>query len=110
MRPCDDAQGNDYDSHIRYQTVINTFSSGQLTSEGPKKAVEAAAKLLKGGYGFLCQYDDCPDFETVWSSIFDLNSLAVYHTEGDPRKTSFVRDNRLRNLKFNLPSAGSVVP
>lgn len=54
--------------------------------------------LLKGDYGFMCQYDDEPDFETVWSSIFDLDSLVIYRAEGDPRKKKFVTDNRLHDL------------
>lgn len=45
-----------------------------------------------------CQYDDEPDFETVWSSIFDLDSLVIYRAEGDPRKKKFVTDNRLHDL------------
>ena len=38
------------------------------------------------------------DFETVWSSIFDLGSLAVYRADGDPRTAPFVADNRLRAI------------
>ena len=56
---------------------------------------------MKGDYGFMCQYDNEPDFETVWSSIFDLESLAIYRAEGDPRKKKkFISDNRLHDLKF----------
>ena len=54
--------------------------------------------FLKGGYGFMCQYDNEPDFETVWSSIFDLDSLVIYRAEGDPRKKKFVTDSRLHAL------------
>lgn len=46
----------------------------------------------------MCQYDNEPDFETVWSSIFDLDSLVIYRAEGDPRKNKFVTDSRLYNL------------
>ena len=34
-------------------------------------------QLLKGNYGFMCQYED-PDFETVWGSVFDLENLMIY--------------------------------
>ncbi len=61
--------------------------------------IEAAKQLLKGDYGFMCQYDNEPDFETVWSSIFDLKSLAIYRAEGDPRKKKFVSDHRLQDVK-----------
>ena len=96
MKPYDDANGNDYDSHKRYKVVIDSFSSGQIGNH----YIETTKQLLKGNYGFMCQYDNEPDFETVWSSIFDLENLAIYRAEGDPRKKRFVNDNRLHDLKF----------
>ena len=30
---------------------------------------------IKGNKGFMCQYDKSLNFETVWSSIFDLDKL-----------------------------------
>ena len=91
MKPYDDANGNDYDSHKRYKVVIDIFSSGQIRAD----YIAATEELLKDNYGFMCQYDNKPDFETVWSSIFDLESLAIYRAEGDPRKKKFISDNRL---------------
>lgn len=91
MRPYDDARGNDFRSLERFQTVMNAFPryfKGNF--------IETTQRLLKGEYGFLCQYDDEPDFETVWSSVFDLKSLAVYRAEGDPRKKKFRPDLRLQ--------------
>lgn len=87
-------KGNDYDSHRRYRTVLDSFSSERIKDE----YIETTEHLLKGDYGFMCQYDDEPDFETVWSSIFDLDSLVIYRAEGDPRKKKFVTDNRLHDL------------
>lgn len=96
MKPYDDANGNDYDSRKRYQVVMDSFSSGQIRDD----YIETTEQLLKGNYGFMCQYDNEPDFETVWSSMFDLESLCIYRAEGDPRKKKFVRDNRLHDLIF----------
>lgn len=93
MRPYDDAHGNDYDSHKRYRTVMDSFSSGYIRED----YIETTKRLLKGDYGFMCQYDEEPDFETVWSSIFDLRNLTVYRAEGDPRRKKFVRDSRLEH-------------
>ena len=59
--------------------------------------IETTKQLLKGDYGFMCQYDD-PNFETVWSSVFDLKTLMIYRAEGDPRKKKFVVDNRLHSI------------
>lgn len=94
MRPYDDADGNDYDSCKRYKVVIDSFSSERIRDD----YVETTRQLLKGDYGFMCQYDNEPDFETVWSSIFDLESLMIYRAEGDPRKKKFVTDSRLHDL------------
>lgn len=91
MKPYDDANGDDYEVHRRYKVVIDSFSSGAIKDD----YIETTSRLLRGDYGFMCQYDDEPDFETVWSSIFDLKSLVIYRAEGDPRKKKFVRDNRL---------------
>ena len=38
--------------------------------------LENTISLLKGEYGFMCQYED-PNFQTVWSSIFNLKNLMV---------------------------------
>lgn len=89
------ANGNDYDSQKRYKVVMDSFSSGCIKDD----YIEATKQLLKGDYGFMCQYDNEPDFETVWSSIFDLKSLAIYRAEGDPRKKKFVSDHRLQDVK-----------
>lgn len=95
MRLFDDAKGNDYDSHKRYKVVIDSFAADKIKDD----YIETTQQLLKGDYGFMCQYDNEPDFETIWSSIFDLESLTIYRAEGDPRKSRFLTDNRLRDIK-----------
>ena len=96
MKPYNDTNENDYDSCKRYKVVIDSFSSGQIKGD----YIETTKQLLKGNYGFMCQYDNEPDFETLWSSIFDLESLSIYRAEGDPRKKKFVVDNRLQHLIY----------
>ena len=44
----------------------------------------------------MCQYDKSLNFETVWSSIFDLDSLVIYRAEGNPRRCKFINDKRLK--------------
>lgn len=92
MRPFDRTRGEDYFSGQRYQTVMDSFSAHIQDNY-----IERTKQLLKGGYGFMCQYDS-PDFETVWSSIFDLKTLMIHRAEGDPRKERFKTDNRLRDM------------
>ena len=93
MKVYDDSNGNDYDSHKRYMVVMDSF-----TKYIKEDYIETTKQLLKGDYGFMCQYDNEPDFETVWSSIFDLKTLAIYRAEGDPRKKKFIVDNRLHDI------------
>ena len=93
MKQYDDANGNDYDSAKRYRVVLDSFVNCIKDD-----LIETTKHLLKGDYGFMCQYDSEPDFETVWSSIFDLESLGIYRAEGDPRRKKFITDNRLHDL------------
>lgn len=102
MKSYDDSNGNDYDSNKRYRVVMDSFSQERIRDD----YIETTKQLLKGDYGFMCQYDSEPDFETVWSSIFDLKSLAIYRAEGDPRKKKFVNDNRLHDIKESTHSKG----
>ena len=91
MKPYDRAEGKDYRARERYSVVMeNCFRrmDGNL--------IEEAQKLLRGEYGFLCQYDEEPDFETVWSLVADLKKRMIYRAEGDPRKERFIEDERLR--------------
>lgn len=98
MNPYDDAHGNDYDSRKRYNTVMDSFSLGKIKDD----CIETTKQLLKGSYGFMCQYDEEPNFETVWSSIFDLEHLLIYRAEGDPRKKKFITDKRLYDMKQRM--------
>ncbi len=92
MKPYDDTVGQDYNSYQRYRVVMDSFASERIRDD----YIETTKQLLRGDYGFMCQYDHEPDFETVWSSIFDLKSLAIYRAEGDPRKKKFKSDHRLQ--------------
>lgn len=49
----------------------------------------------------MCQYDKCQNFETVWSSVFDLETLKITRAEGDPRRSRFADDLRLVRKKNN---------
>lgn len=94
MKPYDFAKGQDYYSRQRFPVVMET-----LNRHMKGNLIDTAQKLLKGEYGFMCQYDQEPDFETVWSSVFDLKNLTIYRAEGDPRKKKFIVDKRLQSNK-----------
>ena len=93
LKPYDFAKGNDYHSYTRYSVVMDNC----INNEKNDDLVVEIQKLLKGEYGFMCQYDDEPDFETVWSSIFDLSNLMIYRAEGDPRRKKYITDKRLHD-------------
>ncbi len=78
--PFDDANGDDYDSGKRYKVVVDSF-----TNKIKDDYLDETKQLLMGKYGFMCQYED-PNFETVWSSIFDLESLMIYRQKETPGK------------------------
>ena len=78
MRLYDDSNGDDYGSKERYRVVLDSLSKRM-----DENLAETIMELLMGKYGFMCQYDEEPDFETVWSSIFYLENLMVYQAEGE---------------------------
>ena len=90
MKNFDYSDGNVYNSRERYDVVINSLSK---IIDG--NIILYIQQLLSGKFGFMCQYEKELEFETVWSSIFDLNSLCIYRAEGSPNKTKFKLDTRL---------------
>ncbi len=81
----------EYNTSERYNNVIKAFKN-----YSNKNIIEYIKEVLKGNKGFMCQYDKSLNFETVWSSIFDLDSLTIYRSEGNPRKCKYVKDERLK--------------
>lgn len=82
---------DDYRSLERYNNVINAFRDYKN-----EDLFEYIMDVLKGNKGFMCQYDKSLNFETVWSSIFHLESLIIYRAEGNPRRCKFICDDRLK--------------
>ena len=90
MNKFDYSDGNVYKSQERYDAVVSSLP--RLVGSN---IITNAQQLLSGKYGFMCQYENELEFETVWSSIFDLNTLCIYRAEGSPNKTKFQTDTRL---------------
>ena len=80
-----------YNTSERYNNVIRAFKN-----YSNKNIIEYIKEVLKGNKGFMCQYDKSLNFETVWSSIFDFDSLVIYRAEGNPRRCKFINDERLK--------------
>ena len=81
---------NIYFSQERYQTAYSALKNIDF-----KDGVGHAGKILKGDYGFMCQYGKELNFETIWSSIFDVRNNKIYRAEGNPLKKKYVEDDRL---------------
>lgn len=92
MRQHDASDRNVYFSEVRYQTTYNALKNIDY-SDG----VEHAKNILSGKYGFMCQYDKALNFETIWSSVFDISNNKIYRAEGNPQRTKFIEDKRLSN-------------
>jgi len=60
--------------------------------------VEYAINILSGKHGLMCQYDKTLNFDTIWSSVFDMTNNKIYRAEGNPLRTKFIEDKRLQMI------------
>ncbi|UTY32749.1 C45 family autoproteolytic acyltransferase/hydolase [Treponema putidum] len=90
MRRYYNSDGNIFRSQERYKTVFDAF---QNKIESP---VEFAMDVLRGRYGFICQYGKEENFKTAWSSVFNLSELSIYCAAGSPDKKRFTEDECLK--------------
>jgi len=80
---------NWYHTKDRYQTIERCISSmGTIDFDECKK-------IISGGYGFVCQFEKSLHFDTIWSAVYNMNSLYTEICEGNPSKKPFKYDNRL---------------
>ena len=85
----DASDRNVYLSEDRYQTSYNSLKNIEYSN-----GILHAENILSGKYGFMCQYDKELDFETIWSSVFDISNKKIYRAEGNPVRTKYVEDKR----------------
>ncbi|WP_041138663.1 C45 family autoproteolytic acyltransferase/hydolase [Beduini massiliensis] len=76
-------------SKERYQTAFEALTQCDIPD------IPFIKKLLSGEMGFMCQYDRKLGMDTVWSSLYDLNTGKIYRAEGNPSRTDFQEDHRL---------------
>lgn len=79
---------NWYQTRDRLATLESVLADEHMSFEKCKE-------LLSGKRGFLCQYETKLHFETIWSAVYDLNSLSHEICEGNPAKSAFRPDTRL---------------
>ena len=78
-----------FSSDKRYQTAYNS-----LKNIGYINGLEHAKAILSGKHGFMCQYHKVLNFETIWSSIFNISNNKIYRAEGTPLRTQYKEDIR----------------
>ena len=86
----DASDRNVYYSEARYETAYNALKNIDY-----KDGVEHAKGILCGKHGFMCQYKKELNFDTIWSSIFDISNNKIYLAEGNPQKNKYIEDKRL---------------
>jgi predicted choloylglycine hydrolase len=82
----------DNDNHLsntRYKTAYNALKDIEFID-----GVEHSKDILSGKHGFMCQYDKKLDFDTIWSSVFDISNNKIYRAEGNPSRTKYKEDIR----------------
>ncbi|PKN68677.1 MAG: acyl-CoA--6-aminopenicillanic acid acyl-transferase [Deltaproteobacteria bacterium HGW-Deltaproteobacteria-12] len=92
----DASDRNVYFSETRYQTAYNALKNTDYLD-----GVEHAKAILSGKHGFMCQYNKALNFETIWSSVFDISNNRVYIAGGSPQRTKYIEDKRLFNKIVN---------
>ena len=90
MKVYDAGDGNMFLSGVRYENAFEAL-------KGMKKpaGVSLAMEILQGKYGFMCRYHKALNFDTVWSSVFNITKNKIYRAEGNPARVKFIEDKRL---------------
>jgi predicted choloylglycine hydrolase len=78
-----------YSSEMRYQTAYNALKNIDYID-----GIEHAKAILSGKHGFMCQYNRELNFQTIWSSVFDISNGKIFRAEGDPQKVKYSEDKR----------------
>ena len=86
-----------FSSDRRYQTAYNALKNIDYIN-----GIEQAKSILSGKHGFMCQYHKVLNFETIWSSVFDISNNKIYRAEGNPLRTGYKEDIRTKNLFIHL--------
>lgn len=95
MKEYNTSNWNIYSSDKRYQTAYKALKRIDSVD-----GVEHAKNILSGKHGFMCQYEKALNFETIWSSVFDITNNKIYRAEGNPQRTKYAEDKRTASLRL----------
>jgi hypothetical protein len=51
--------------------------------------------ILSGKSGLICQYKKKLNFDTIWSSMFDISGKRIFRAEEKPFRSKYINDHRL---------------
>jgi predicted choloylglycine hydrolase len=90
---------NIFSSDTRYNTACKALKTIEH-GDGIEyvDSIGYAENILSGKYGFMCQYDRQLNFDTIWSSVFDISKKKIYRAEGNPARAIFKEDMRSDKL------------
>ena len=82
-------EDNWYCTNDRYNTIDNYLKNN------PDIDFNKCKEIISGKYGFVCHFEKKLHFDTIWSAVYDLNTLYNEICEGNPHKSKYKFDNRL---------------
>jgi predicted choloylglycine hydrolase len=96
MKNYDASNRDNFFSDARYKTAYNALKNINYID-----GVEHTKDILSGKHGLICQYDKQLNFDTIWSSVFDVSNNKIYRAEGNPSRTRFKEDIRFNRGVLN---------
>jgi predicted choloylglycine hydrolase len=80
-----------WDTIPRYKAI-----SEGIRKAGRKMNVEAAQRIMSDHTGYVCSHQNKIKLGTLWSITASLKDLDVFRAEGNPCRTKYKEDQRLR--------------
>jgi predicted choloylglycine hydrolase len=80
-----------WDTIPRYLAI-----SESIRKEGRKMSLEAAQRIMSNHTGYVCSHQDKIKLGTLWSITAGLKNLDVFRAEGNPCRTKYKEDQRLK--------------
>lgn len=91
MKKFNNYEVDNWKSEERYLVAYDT-----LKKHKNNYSFDLIKDILSGKYGFMCQYDRKTDADTVWSVIYDIKSNNIFRVEGNPKRKTYKKDDRLK--------------
>lgn len=86
---------DDWRSDERYEVARTALKENRRCF-----STELAESILKGRFGFMCQYDRKTGADTVWSVVYDVKHKKIYRAEGNPGRKRFREDARFGFINY----------